>query len=152
MASAGRRIGVPRNAGVLILGGSGTGKSDLALRLIHEGASLVADDRVELFVLRGELYGRPPKSLAGLLEIRGVGILEIPYRERARIALAVELVQELSRLPEHGSYAPANVVLSQRSRPPLVRICPQEVSATAKITALLSAFAHRRFRESVKPE
>ena len=152
MASAGRRMGVPRNAGILILGGSGAGKSDLALRLIHEGAALVADDRVELFVLRGQLYARPPKNTAGLLEVRGAGIIEIPYTEKARIALAVELVQELSRLPEHGSYAPANVALPPRSRPPLVRLCPQEISATAKITTILSAFAHRRFRESVKRE
>ena len=152
MASAGIRFGVPRDAGVLILGPSGAGKSDLALRLINEGAKLVADDRVELFVFRRHLHARPPKKTAGLLEIRGVGILEIPHTNKVRIALAVELVQKLARLPEHCHYVPPKLSLPTDSNPPLVRLCPYESSATAKIGASVAAFAHKRFRESVERE
>ena len=152
MASAGIRFGAPRDAGVLIFGPSGAGKSDLALRLINEGAKLVADDRVELFVSRHRLYARPPKKTAGLLEIRGVGIIEIPHTNKVRIALAVELVQKLARLPEHCHYVPPKLSLPTGSNPPLVRLCPYEPSATAKVGAAVAAFAHERFRESVKRE
>src|SRR5260221_10017200 len=96
MGSAGAAFGAPSRAGVLLLGPSGAGKSDLALRLIAEGAELVSDDRVELFVHRRRLYARPPKRLAGLLEIRGIGIVEIPYAEKVRIDLVAELVDKLS--------------------------------------------------------
>jgi hypothetical protein len=92
------------------------------------------------------------KKTAGLLEIRGVGILEIPHTNKVRIALAVELVQKPARLPEHCHYVPPKLSLPTDSNPPLVRLCPYEPSATAKIGASVAAFAHKRFRESVKRE
>src|SRR5690242_20845223 len=95
MGSAGVRFGAARDAGVLLFGDSGAGKSDLALRLIGDGARLVADDRVELFVFRSQLYARPPQRLEGLMEVRGIGIMEIPYTSKVRIALAVELVKKV---------------------------------------------------------
>ena len=61
-------------AGVLLRGPSGCGKSDLALRLIDGGAVLVADDRVSLEARAGDLVASAPDALAGLLEVRGVGI------------------------------------------------------------------------------
>ena len=67
--------------GVLILGDSGAGKSDLALRLIDDGARLVADDRTELYVSRDALYAQAPKSIAGLIEVRGLGIVALPFRK-----------------------------------------------------------------------
>ena len=66
--------------GVLLLGKSGVGKSDLALRLIAEGARLVADDRTILFAIRGALHAKAPETIKGLLEIRGVGIVAFPAR------------------------------------------------------------------------
>jgi serine kinase of HPr protein (carbohydrate metabolism regulator) len=151
MGSAGAAFGAPPQAGVLLLGGSGAGKSDLALRLIAEGAHLVADDRVELFVFRNRLYARAPRRLAGLMEARGIGIFEIPYSGKVRIALAVELVEKLSRLPEHRVYAVPGLNIQKRAKPPLVRICPEEQSAPAKISAAVGAFEHKRFREAVTP-
>ena len=62
----------------LLLGESGAGKSDLALRLIAAGAQLVADDRVELSVESNRLIARAPANLAGLIEIRNVGIIALP--------------------------------------------------------------------------
>ncbi|WP_451972339.1 HPr kinase/phosphorylase [Azospirillum endophyticum] len=88
--------------GVLLRGESGRGKSDLALRLIDGGALLVADDRVALTAEPGCLTASSPPPLAGLLEVRGVGILPVPSAGSARIGLVVDLVPrpEVERLPE----------------------------------------------------
>jgi HPr kinase/phosphorylase len=99
-------------AGVLIRGAPGSGKSSLALRLIDaEGfgagtlamqAKLVADDQVELTRKDGALFASPPPPLAGLLELHGVGIMPFPHQQSARIALVVDLVAAamVNRLPD----------------------------------------------------
>ena len=76
------------NGGVLILGNSGQGKSDLALRLIDQGARLVADDRCDIWYERERLWCRPPENLAGKLEVRGIGIIERPWTAPAPIGAA----------------------------------------------------------------
>ncbi len=91
------------NQGILLTGKSGSGKSDLALRLImgHQ-AKLVADDRVNLDVIDGELYGYTPPTIEGKMEIRGVGIGTFDYKKHEKITLCVELCpnrQEIERLP-----------------------------------------------------
>lgn len=75
--------------GALIEGPSGSGKSDLALRSLREGLSLVADDRVLLWTSGGALYGRAPDPLAGLLESRGLGVLATSALPLARVVLAI---------------------------------------------------------------
>ncbi|KXV21021.1 serine kinase [Gluconobacter japonicus] len=80
---------------ILLCGASGTGKSTLALQLIEAGFSLVADDRV---IMRG-IYASPPSQLAGLLEVRGVGILRTSFVTNARVILKVFLGEEGVRLP-----------------------------------------------------
>jgi serine kinase of HPr protein (carbohydrate metabolism regulator) len=115
--------------GVLILGASGSGKSDLALRLIDSGGfSLVADDRVLLWTSGGRLFGRAPDTLFGLVEARGLGVLPTPARAFTAIDLAVECVAgPVERLPE-----PERV--SQMCHDlPLVRLVATEASAPAKI-------------------
>jgi HPr kinase/phosphorylase len=85
-------------AAVLVLGPPGSGKSDLALRLIGRGFALVADDQV---VVEGRAVSAPA-SLRGLLEVRGLGIFEgLPVAEGAELALAVDLVppEGITRLP-----------------------------------------------------
>jgi len=82
-------------AGVLLLGPPGSGKSDLVLRLIDRGFMLVADDRVD--ITNG--HASPPDALAGLLEVRGLGILRLPHLARAELALAVTLGGAVPRLP-----------------------------------------------------
>jgi HPr kinase/phosphorylase len=77
--------------GVLILGASGSGKSRLALNLIDKGAQLVADDQVFLAVDRGNLFARAPQSTAGLIEVRGLGILRLGHRWLARIVLVIDM-------------------------------------------------------------
>ena len=76
------------SAGVLLLGPSGAGKSDMALRLIDDGATLVADDRTILFIDKGAWWAKPPTTIRGLIEIRGVGIVKMPVRARVKIRSA----------------------------------------------------------------
>ena len=87
--------------GVLLMGPSGSGKSDLALRLIDTGAQLVADDQVELRVHEGKLLAAPPLTIAGQIEARHVGILTLPFVRDVPVALSVRLVTNRpERLPE----------------------------------------------------
>ena len=91
------------NRAVLLTGDSGVGKSDVALRLIDGGAQLVADDQTLLRVEDGQLIASPPDSIAGLIEVRHVGVLKMPYVRDVPVALYVELTalaEVLERLPE----------------------------------------------------
>ena len=93
---------------VLIRGPSGSGKSRLALGLIEAArtgllpfARLVGDDRVHLEVAGGRLLVRPAEPLAGLIEVRGAGLLRLPYEERAVVGLVVDLAAaDAERLPQ----------------------------------------------------
>ena len=87
--------------GILIRGPSGSGKSDLALRLIDDGAGLVADDQVIIKAVGQELYLSPPDSLSGLIEVRGIGVIKIEYVRDIRLRLVVELdpSNEIQRTP-----------------------------------------------------
>lgn len=119
--------------GVLLRGPSGSGKSDLALRLIERGARLVADDRVDLSVRRGRVVAAAPRVLAGLIEARGVGIVSAPRRARAEIVLVVDLTKHarVERMPEAERCVVAGVSL------PRVRLAPFEASAPVKIRLAL---------------
>lgn len=153
LALAGLPFRAPPGAGVLILGGSGSGKSDLALRLIAAGAELVSDDRTELFVRRGRLCARPPKPIAGLMEARGVGIVDVPFAEEVQIALVVALKARVARMPSPAAYRPPpNLPLPRAKWPPLVGIVADEASAPAKVAAAVSAIARGGVREIVKAQ
>jgi HPr kinase/phosphorylase len=152
LSRAGQAFNAPRDAGILLLGESGAGKSDLALRMIAAGAELVADDRVDLSVEADALIARAPRNLAGIIEIRHVGIVTLPHAASAAIALAVLLgtAENLPRLPEHERYDPG-AGFAGVSHPPLIRLNAFEPSAPAKIAAAAAAFAHALFRENLKP-
>ena len=90
--------------GVLLKGASGSGKSDLALRLItNKRARLVADDVVDLYEKDGKILGTAPQNLQGLLEIRGVGIVKYPFINDSPISLVVNLVasDKVERMPKN---------------------------------------------------
>jgi len=90
-----------RRRGVLIRGPSGAGKSTLALRCLGAGFQLVADDRVLVFISGGRLYGKAPPPLAGLLEVRGVGVAcAAPPGGLSEIDMVLDLVDVAERLPE----------------------------------------------------
>lgn len=123
--------------GVLLRGGSGSGKSDLALRLIEEGAMLVADDQVTLRVRGGRLEASPPQAIAGLIEVRGFGIVRLPYRAPVTVVLVATLVEraEVPRLPEPDRVEVAGVVL------PHLLLAPFDASAPAKLRLAVQAAA-----------
>ncbi len=85
--------------GVLLAGPSGSGKSDLALRLVDRGAQLVSDDYSDLRAAGGVLVARPRATIAGRLEVRGIGIVKLPHQPSAPIALLIALDGEVERMP-----------------------------------------------------
>jgi serine kinase of HPr protein (carbohydrate metabolism regulator) len=88
--------------GVLLRGPSGVGKSDLALRLLDDGAVLVGDDYCAVDAVNGGLVAKAAPNIAGKLEVRGYGIVDFPATSSALIALVVDLMraQDIPRLPE----------------------------------------------------
>lgn len=147
LGKAGQAFGADGESGVLILGGSGSGKSDLMLRLIAAGSVLVADDRTDLAVEGNLLIASPPAALAGLIEIRGLGIVSLAHRDRAAVALVAELTpgQSPERMPTGLVYSPPEELsLPEGARPPLIRLNPLENSAPAKIAAAVAAHARTR--------
>ena len=152
LGRAGQTFGAPPDTGVLLLGASGAGKSDIALRLIAAGATLVADDRVELFVLQHMLWARAPRRGAGLIEVRDVGIVKLPRAARARVGLVVELEQGVRRLPKHRRYrVPATLGLTKSAAPPVIKVAPFEASAAAKIAVAAAAYARNLHRDHINP-
>jgi len=121
--------------GILLRGLSGSGKSDLALRLIADGACLVADDQTELRRVDETLEMAAPAAIAGRLEVRGVGILRVPAVPSAPLRLVVDLVapERVERLPE-----PLFCELLGMSLPRLL-LAPFEASAPAKLRLALEA-------------
>ena len=119
----------PRLVGVLLRGPSGAGKSDLALRLIDRGARLVADDRTDLHLIDGELRARAPATIAGRMEVRGLGIADVPRVDDVPLGLVVDLVDHgaIERLPEETSCQLFGVDV------PYLRLDPFQSSADAKL-------------------
>ncbi len=123
-----------KNKGILILGDSGAGKSDMALRLIADyKAKLVADDRVDLDNKRGKIIASSPKILFGLLEVRGIGIVKVKAKRKNKIDIVVKLSQaKTERMPEPSHYE----IFEQKI--PLIKINSFESSSAAKILSALS--------------
>jgi hypothetical protein len=135
----------------LLLGPSGCGKSDLALRLIDEGAKgevrLVSDDRTLLFNAKGRLHAKAPASIKGLLEVRGLGIIQLPVRANVEIVLAVKLGREAGRLPAPAIYhLPTG--LAPAAKVPQIALDARFASTPAKIRAALAAFSKGLFRDT----
>lgn len=121
---------------VLLRGPSGAGKSDLALRLIESGARLVADDQTELVCKGRQLIASAPDRIAGLIEVRGLGIVKLPRDQLVRHApvfLLVDLAhpEHIERLPEAARETVLGVDL------PVVSLAPFEASAPAKLRLAL---------------
>ncbi|MBT3989792.1 MAG: aldolase [Rhodospirillaceae bacterium] len=119
--------------GVLIRGPSGSGKSDLALRLIDDGADLIADDRVELDTVDGKLHLTAPVTIRGLIEVRGIGLVNIGAVQDVPLALIVELKprDKTERLPEVKEELIDGITI------PVIDIDAFEISAPAKIKMAL---------------
>lgn len=127
---------VKDGAAVLLQGPPGSGKSDLALRLIDRGWLLLADDRVIAAEREGRLHLSAPETIAGRIEVRGLGILPAPHVPSAPACLVVDLSVPPQRLPDPETRDIAGVSL------PLLRLNAFEASAAIKVEwALASALA-----------
>ena len=130
-----------RAGGVLLLGDAGSGKSSLAVRLIdHYGGILIADDRVCLTLEGTKLKAAPPDNLAGLLELRGLGIVKMPY-QTAHIHMAVELVAraDVPRLAQADNFTHQGVQI------PLIRLHGHDAASPAIIARALAHLPQHGF-------
>lgn len=117
---------------VLITGLSGSGKSDLALRLIDRGAVLVSDDYTILTRSDNALTASAPSTIRGKMEVRGVGLLPMPAKDNVPIAMIVDLVAPVTRLPEAWEM---RVILGVAL--PVVPLAGFETSAAIKVEHVL---------------
>ncbi|MGD9637633.1 MAG: HPr kinase/phosphorylase [Alphaproteobacteria bacterium] len=127
------------NNGVLIIGKSGSGKSDLALRLIDNGAELVADDRCEVFADNNKLLAQAPSRIKGLIEVRGIGIIKLPFVIKSEIKLVVELQEKLliDRMPDADLCHICGLDI------PKILLYPFENSAIIKVKLALAIAANK---------
>jgi serine kinase of HPr protein (carbohydrate metabolism regulator) len=134
---------------VLLLGPPGAGKSDLVLRLLGRGWRLVADDQVELARDGEALAVASPASLAGLLEVRGLGIFAgLAVAERPRLRCAIDLIPRAAvpRLPSRAEFAALGVTLPRLALHAFDASAPDKVewalaAATARAAQRAGAFA-----------
>jgi serine kinase of HPr protein (carbohydrate metabolism regulator) len=118
---------------VMISGPSGSGKSDLALRLIDRGFALVSDDRTIVSKDGDALTTTSPETIRGKLEIRGIGIVAMPSVENVPLAMIVELTSDLTRLPDDDRQ---RLILGVSI--PLISVDAQTASAAAKVVIALN--------------
>jgi HPr kinase/phosphorylase len=121
---------------VLLRGRSGSGKSDLALRLIDAGAHLVTDDQSVLSRREEAIIVTAPARISGLMEVRGIGITRVEALAEAPVVLIADLVppEQIDRMPERRRETILGLEL------PVIAVTPFEASAPAKLRLALRAF------------
>ena len=117
---------------VLISGPSGSGKSDLTLRLLERGFTLVSDDQTIVRRDGDRLIASSPPTIKGKLEIRGIGIVDMDSVNDVPIGLYVELTSEITRLPDDRRERPVLGV-----KLPLVSVDALTASAASKVSLAL---------------
>ncbi|WP_297490167.1 HPr kinase/phosphorylase [Acidocella sp.] len=130
-ASCAARATAQGGDAVLLLGPPGSGKSDLLLRLLAGEFTLVADDQV---IIEG-LNARAPEALAGLLEVRGLGLFRLPFLPEARLRLAITLGEPTGRLPSPRRHALLDL--------PEITLDPRQPSAPQAAALALAAACGR---------
>ena len=123
---------------VLISGPSGSGKSDLALRLLDRGFVLVSDDQTIVKKNGARLVAVAPTTIAGKLEVRGIGIVDVERVDNVPIALVVELTSEIQRLPDDSR---ERLILGVKV--PLISIGAALASAPSKVALALDRMGLR---------
>lgn len=120
---------------VMLAGPSGSGKSDLALRLIDRGATLVSDDYSLAKRIKGVLVAAAPQNIAGKIEIRSIGIIDMPFVSDVPVALVCDLFDIVDRMPAE----PMKRVIAGVGIP-VMKISPKEPSAPIKVEMALRVF------------
>ena len=123
---------------VLISGPSGSGKSDLALRLLDRGFTLVSDDQTLVRREHDRLIASAPQTIAGKMEIRGIGIVEMEHQNDVPVALLVELSSSIQRLPDDSR---ERALLGVKI--PMVSIDATTASAASKVSIALDRLGQR---------
>jgi len=117
---------------VLIAGAPGAGKTDLALRLIDGGAELIADDQTLLQEESGVISATAPASIAGLIEVRHVGLLRMNCRKTAPVALYIDLAppnEKIERLPEDDIISLLGIEVRRLRLPAFAASTPAKIRA-----------------------
>ena len=117
---------------VLITGPSGSGKSDLTLRLVDRGFTLVSDDQTIVKKDGSRLVASAPPTIAGKLEIRGIGIIDMEQIDNVPVALIVELTGDIQRMPDDSRERPILGI-----KLPLITIDAMTASAPSKVVLAL---------------
>ena len=123
---------------VLIAGPSGSGKSDLALRMLDRGFTLVSDDRTIICKQAGKLIATAPDTIKGKLEVRGIGIIDVEQVQEVPVALMIELATEIERLPDDSR---ERVILGIGV--PLINVDGRAASAPSKVQLALDRLGLR---------
>ncbi len=128
---------------VLLRGPSGSGKSDLALRLIDGGGRLVADDQTLVEIQGGRLIATAPETIAGKMEVRGVGVLAVEMEKSGILGLVVDLVANPpERMPESETTEILGMAL------PLLRLDPFKASAAAKLRLAVRSLGGEKWKKA----
>lgn len=129
---------------VLLRGAPGSGKSDLALRLMDDGWDLVSDDYTEILEADGHLCARAPDNITGMIEVRGLGIISVGCVPRATVKAVFDLLplSDIERLPDAATVSLLDFDL------PLFHLHGFDASATAKVRIALKAHAENLFHST----
>ncbi len=132
---------------VLLRGPPGAGKSDLALRLIDGGAKLVSDDQTLLWRVDDRVLAGAPPDIAGLFEVRGVGIIKMISSDPVPVCLIVDLVapDAVERIPEQRCERLFGIAI------PLIALAAFEPSSAAKLRLFRGALANRALPAIIAP-
>ena len=146
LMDATKPFGKASDGAVLLLGESGSGKSDVALRLIAAGAKLLADDQTVLYIEGDRLMADAPSSLEGGMEIRGLGIMQLEKAPPSHVILAVRLGPDgdVARMPE-PSFFTLPAALQADVKVPVISLNAYEASTPAKIAAAAAGLARGTF-------
>ena len=120
---------------VMLCGPSGSGKSDLALRLIDRGARLVSDDYTIARRTNGRLHATAPENIAGKMEVRGIGIVAMEHVRDIPVSLVVDLFDQVDRMPLKPMTRTIGGV-----HVPVMKIAPREPSAAIKVELAMTTF------------